>query len=275
VTFVRPLFQPQNPAINGYSLGWLSCTSYAYAMAAAFDRQVSKVMTGEALRRRTGDTVGGTTLAQNDLAAINGWNVDLDIRYRLPWEQVQEKRKRGHGFVLQGHGDAFNGTEFYCGASVNHAIFVPPDNRAMDPSADGRRPGIYRYHAEPYPDLLLRKFAGRLILNLANPHVRLGLGYAYLAFTRDRTAEHQAVIRPRAGMLTREFTTYDVRNLPDGQRRIAGSTRRRTQGFAIPCTEPKRVTTASGDASVSLVKLIHPGHPQDGWWVSSRWEVEV
>src|SRR5690348_1715439 len=57
MSFVRPSFQAQNPAINGYYLGWASCTCYAGAMAASYDRQVKQITTGEAVRRRTGDTV--------------------------------------------------------------------------------------------------------------------------------------------------------------------------------------------------------------------------
>jgi hypothetical protein len=157
MTFVRPRFQPQNPALNGYWLGWKSCTSYAWAMAAAFDRQRSIVMTGEQLRRRTGDTSGGTTLAQNDLACINGWDINLDIRTRYPWELVVERVEKGQGAVLQGHGEVFNGTKFYCNAAVNHAGFTTPDWAFMDPSADGRRAGIYRYRAESYGKEILRR----------------------------------------------------------------------------------------------------------------------
>ena len=80
-----PTFQPQNPAINGYYLGWSSCTSYAGAMAAAYHRQQPVIMSGEALRRKTGDTSGGTNLAQLDSALNSGWSIDLHVTYRLPW----------------------------------------------------------------------------------------------------------------------------------------------------------------------------------------------
>lgn len=279
---MEPTFQPQNPNLNGFKYGWLSCTSYAYAMGASYDRQVARYVTGQTLRMNcryadgTVDLTGGTTLAQNDRAMERLFGFSLDVRTPVRWEELIERNEGGQGVVLQGHGEVFEGTRFYCAASVPHAVFVPPDRGAMDPSADGRRPEIYRYHNERYPEDLLRRFAGRTILSLRDPSKRLGLGWAYAAFTIDRTADHEAIVRPLPGHIRREFTVYPVRNMPNGTRVISGKPEiMATKGFAIPCTEPKQVYTASLAATVSLVKLIHPGHPQDGWWLSARWERPV
>lgn len=272
--FLRPTFQPQNPALSGYQYGWTSCTSFAFAMGSAYDRGVARLMSGGALRERTGDHTGGTTLAQNDYASHH-WGIDLDVRTPVPWEIVQEKRRIGRGVVLQGHGEVFIGTKFFANASVNHCGFLTPDLAFMDPAADGRYDGIYKFHAEPYPEDLLKRFAGRLILTVPSGP-RLGYGWAYAAFTRDKAVGHEAVVRPRAGSTIREFTTYEVGLNAAGQRQIIGSPRkRRTAGFVIPCSDPKSVLTRTGAAHVSLVKLVHPGHPQDGWWISSIFEREV
>ena len=274
-----PVYQPQNPAFNGFYLGWSSCTSYAYAMAVSYDQQVPRYVTGETVRRNTRDTVGGTTLLQNNASIVRlfGEDFDLDVRTPVHWDTLVEKHEKGHGVVLQGHGEVFTGTRFFANAAVNHALFLPGDKAwaAMDPAADGRRSGIYRWRNESYGEALIKKFAARLILDLSRPDRRLGSGWAYAAFTRDRTASHEAVIRPRPGSAYRYFTTYEIRNLPDNIRLVTGTpVRRRTKGFAIPCTPPKVVTGPNGTVA-SMVKLLHPGHPQDGWWVSSAWEREV
>ena len=183
-------YQPQNPELSHYALGWTSCTAFAGAMAGDFDSQGSKYPTGAAVRRLTGDVTGGLTLAQVTMALQRGWNVSLDIRYRMTWATFARKLDAGHGAVLQGHGIVFNGTPFYAGAPVNHAIFVPPDRRALDPAADGRRDGIYDARTRKvYPDTLLRKFAGRLILDMSTRR-QLGDGLVYAAFTRDVTTNY-------------------------------------------------------------------------------------
>lgn len=180
-----PTFQPQNPAISGYPLGWASCTCFAGAMAASYDRQVAKLVAGGTLRRWTGDTIGGTNLAQIDDALNAHTSVRLDVRYRLAWTEFVDRINSGEGAVLQGWYAPIAQTSFDAGDGFigNHAIFVPPRWKCMDPLADGRRPGIYRYQGETYPEALLRDFAGELNIG-AGRIVRLGQGLVYAAFTR-------------------------------------------------------------------------------------------
>src|SRR4029079_18705935 len=60
MSFVRPPSQPQTPAVSDCPRGWSWCTPFSAAMAASFDRQVKKVVSGCAVGNKTGDTVGGT-----------------------------------------------------------------------------------------------------------------------------------------------------------------------------------------------------------------------
>lgn len=255
-----PTFQPQNPAINGYYLGWSSCTSYASAMAASYDRQVAKRTTGEAVRRRTGDTIGGTTLAQNDDAVRSLTGVDLDVRYRYPWADFASKINAGYSAVLQGWYAPIAATKFDAGGgfSGNHAIFVPPGWGAMDPLADGRRSGIYKYHGEAYPQSLLKTFAGQLNIG-SGRIVRLGSGLVYAAFTRPIIP-----VTYRAMLPTGAFWVYTVVN---------GSITRRTAetrggGSSVPCTSA-RLYSWPGHSSKSLVKVTKGIY--EGRYVSSQY----
>ena len=202
---VIPTFQAQNPAINGYYLGWASCTCYTGAMAAAFHRQTKMVMSGESIRRRTGDTTGGTNLAQVTGALRSGWGINLEVTYKLPWATFAKKVQGGAGAILQGWYAPIADSRFDAGNGFrgNHAMFVPPGWGTMDPLADGRHPGVYKYHGESYPPFLLKKFAG--LLNLATSGYRkLGDGYVYAAFTRDLIHSYHVQF------LGGRFWTYDI-----------------------------------------------------------------
>lgn len=191
----RPTFQPQNPAKSGCRLGWASCTCFAGAMAAAFDRQVAMIMTGCAVRNRTGDTSGGTTLSQVDSALNSGWKSDLSLHYGLPWADFAKMIDSGMAGVLQGwyayiadmHGGKFDAGNGFRG---NHAVLVLPGWIVMDPLADGRYPGVYKYHGEAYPQDMLRRFAGAV--NLSSVGYRpLGEGLVYAGMTRDRVHDYK------------------------------------------------------------------------------------
>lgn len=186
---ILPAFQPQNPALSGYPLGWSSCTCFAGAMAASYDRQVVKLISGGTLRGWTGDISGGTNLAQIDDALTAHTSVRLDVRYRYPWTDFVARIESGEGAVLQGWYAPIASTSFDAGDGFlgNHAMFIPPRWKAMDPLADGRRPSIYQYHGETYPKALLREFAGDLNIG-AGRIVRLGQGLVYAAFTRQITS---------------------------------------------------------------------------------------
>ncbi len=235
----RPTFQPQNPAINGYYLGWQSCTCYSGAMAAAFDSQVGMVMTGGAVRNKTGDRSGGTTLAQVDSALNDGWHKDLSLHYGLPWSQFAKMINSGMAGVLQlwyaPIADMHNG-KFDAGNGFrgNHAVLVLPGWIVMDPLADGRFSNgqrAYKYHGEAYPQDMLMRAAGQL--NIAGAGYRpLGSGLVYAGMTRDRVHDYSAKFTGGA------FWVYALGT--DGK--IAG---RKSHSFSGPtsarCTPPRWV----------------------------------
>lgn len=247
---ILPTFQPQNPAKSGCPLGWASCTSFSSAMAAAYEKQVHYLMSGCAVRARTGDTTGGTNLAQNDAALNNGWHIDLAVHYRMPWATFARLIDQGAGGVLQGwyayiadydhgHFDAGNGFR------GNHALFVPSGWGAMEPLADGRFPSVYRYHGEAYPQTMLRHFAGGLNISGGSTYTPLGDGYVYAMMTHDRVNDYSAVFDGGS------FWTYVLGS--DGKH--AG---RKSQSFSgptsAPCTPPKWVPGGSSDPPPSGYK---------------------
>lgn len=127
-----PRYQAQNPAINpctiaGRELGWLSCTSYAFAMATDQGSAGRVKLTGCDFRDATNDTVGGTTIPQNvPLAESRGVRVEVHVGSGVcnpTYAAIQ--CKAGRGFVLQGNSGAMVGTKWQSTAgAVNHAVFV-------------------------------------------------------------------------------------------------------------------------------------------------------
>lgn len=247
MAMVLPTFQPQNPALNGYYLGWASCTAYAGAMAASFDRQVKMLCSGEAVRRRTGDTSGGTNLAQIDAALNSGWSVNLATYYRLPWATFQKFIDSGMGAILQGWYAPIADSQYDAGRGFrgNHAVFVPPNWAVMDPLADGR-PGAYRYVGAPYPRSLLRSYAGKL--NLATSGYRpLGDGLVYAAFTRDKV--HQYRLHFEGG---EAFWVYELG--PDGRIKSRHA-RKFSKDAVVKCSIPSRYAWP-GHGSRTLVRVM-------------------
>lgn len=241
-----PTFQAQNPAISHYPLGWASCTCFAGAMAASYDRQVPKLMTGGAVRQMTGDTIGGTNLSQVDAALVKGWSVDLEVRYRLDWATFAKRINAGQAAVLQGWYQPIANSRFDAGGGFtgNHAIAVMPGWIGMDPLADGRRAGIYKYHGEAYPQTLLRAFAGQLNIG-SGRIVRLGDGFVYAAFTRDNTRTYHLAFLGGA------FWIYNLNSAGAIVSRYAESM---SGPSGAPCEAP-RLHPWPGNTSRSLVKV--------------------
>lgn len=182
----RPTFVKQ---LDGSRYAGLNCTCASGAMA--LDRWTlgQKRATGSYIRFLTGDTVGGTTLAQVRDAINRTWGHELDVEYNLAWDTFSDRIERGQGAILQGwaavtRGTKWQGSETFGG---NHAWFV--NNRigdsfvVFDPLADGRRSGI-AHSPLLIPASVVREYAGKL--NIATSGYRaLGLGKVYAAFTRD------------------------------------------------------------------------------------------
>ncbi len=271
---VLPRFQAQNPAISGYGLGWASCTAFAGAMAASFHKQVPELLTGGQLREQTGDHSGGLNLAQIDQALQTHENIDLDVRYRLPFDTFWARVAAGSGAVLQGGYGPIAASKFDAGNGFrgNHAIFVPPGFGAMDPLADGRYSNVYRYHGEAYPHDLLKAFAGKLLVGTDE----LGFGLVYAAFTADRVTDWYVTVRPTAGQTYRAFTRYVLGPTTGTPSRvITGAYQRRTKGFRLKCSAPFQVWNRGKQTKRSVVQIIQPGTSMTGWVLSSSWADEV
>lgn len=263
-----PVFQKQLNSTD--PLGAYNCTCYSGGMAGDFHTCGAKKPSGRMVRYHTGDKVGGTTLPQVDYALNKGWGIDLDTRIgssKLTWAQFVAKINAGHGAILQGSYDAiyqtrFSGSRTFTG---NHAIFVPPGWKVMDPLADGRRAGIYKYHGEVYPQSLLKVFAGRLVLDPSTGR-RLGLGYVWCSLTKD----NRDIVRYKVSVPAGIFYKYSI---VDGV--IQTYKGYKTGGFSATCTTPRIYPAKAGlsFANRSLVRLTSGSRA--GAWISSKYAREV
>ncbi len=223
--------------LDGSKYGGLNCTCASAAMAADDDSCGSKRTSGSQVRSWTGDTSGGTNLAQIDSALQSHLNVNLDVRYRYPWADFVRRINNGEGAILQGwympiRNSRFRGSETFGG---NHAIYVPSGWGAMDPLADGRRTGIYKYHGERYPESLLKEYAGKLNVG-GTRYVPLGDGLVYAAFSRDNDVTFKAVVHPSPPATTVEYSLYTVTNGV-----ISRRVQRTTTGFTVASVSPPRI----------------------------------
>lgn len=262
-TGYRPLFQAQ---LDGTRWAGANCTCASAGMACDDNLCGARKPSSSEVRFWTGDTSGGTNLAQVDAALRTHTATDLDTRYRYPWSEFVRRVNAGQGAILQGYYSPIADSRFDAGRGFrgNHAIYVNPGLIVMDPLADGRYPGVYKYHGERYPEALLRRFAGLLNLEArpGYPPRPLGDGFCYAAFTRDNDLTYTAHVPKDT-----DWTRYTVVN-----GRITGHTRLHARsGWTAPCTPPRLIGTASGNARVSLVQVTKAGSPYNGFWVSSRW----
>lgn len=198
----RPPFIKQ---LDGSMYAGLNCTMAAGAMAIIRHQRGSNPP-GTAiwypkpydLRRKTGDTSGGTNLDQLDSVAYRYYGVNLEVRYGLAWETFRSEISKGRGAVLQGSYSVWAGTKYdgsRAGFRGNHAVYVNEVRRnaalnryeylVYDPLWDGRRTGIPKGPLW-VPESWVSKFAGYLIITGT---IRAGVGRAWAAFTRDTEVE--------------------------------------------------------------------------------------
>lgn len=263
-----PRFQKQLNAGDPY--GGYNCTAYAAAMAGDFDTCGSVKLTGEQVRQLSDEPVPdpkspGLNLRQVD-AALNRYGVDLETRYRLPWADVVRKIDKGEGAILQLYYAPIADSRFDAGNGFrgNHAFFVPPGWGAMDPLADGRRAGVYTYSGEPYPKALLREAAGKLIVSGTT---RLGDGYAYAAFTRDRRSTWYVQIGA-----DRRFAVFDANESDRTCHYVRHSTTDYNGSPRWDCTPPRTYRNRRGETRI-LVRLLE-GRLK-GKYVNVKYATEV
>jgi hypothetical protein len=248
--------------LDGTAFGGSNCTCWSAGKAADDDSCGAKKPSSATVRLWTGDTSGGTNLNEVDDALRTHLGIDLDTRYRYPWADFVRRVNGGASAILQGWYEPirvtrFRGSETFGG---NHAILVTPGLVAMDPLADGRRTGIYKYHGEAYPAALLKAFAGQLNIG-AGRYVPLGAGLVYAAFSRDNEPNYSVSIGN--GKPNYPFFVYSVVN-----GKITGRTEAHTGGMSATCTAPRRYLWPAEGRSISLVRLTNGS--RSGQYVSAK-----
>jgi hypothetical protein len=233
--------------LDGSAYEGLNCTCWSASRAANDDSCGAHKPSASSVRIWTGDTSGGTNLAQVDDALRVHVGIDLDTRYRYPWSEFVRRVNGGASAILQGWYSPIRDSRF--GASEtfggNHAMLVTPRLVAMDPLADGRRTGIYKYHGEAYPATLLRTFAARLNIG-SGRYVPLGDGLVYASFTRDNEPDY------RLRFLGGAFYVYRLNS--DGSIKDRYG-KRFSAPTSAPCSAP-RLHKWANHTSRSLVQMI-------------------
>jgi hypothetical protein len=190
----QPLWRAQNPAISGDKNGWVNCAAYVGGFAADYSTCGAKKPTGAQVRALTNEPVPdpaspGLTIVQvtNALARLG---VTVYPFVKASWDQVLAWWKEGRYISLCGQYSVIRPTRFSGDPNFygGHQIGVPGTFEAEDPLCDGRRAGIYKYHAEAYPVDLLRQFAGEFHVIRTNADGTrysgpIGLGWAQGFYT--------------------------------------------------------------------------------------------
>lgn len=240
-----------------------NCVAASAAMDLDRDTRGRERTSGAKVRSLTGDTSGGLTLEQADIALRRGWpdRDHLDVRPRVSWSDTTAAIRRGQGALLLGSyavlADA--GYDGSPGFRDNHAIWVNEISGMMalkyDPLCDHRRAGIPQ---DPtwVPLDVLRRFAGLLVVDELG--TRLGLGSAQVGLSRDTEPLYQVVVS--AGRFFRYFLNAD--------RQITHREAHHTGGFSAHVSSPVLCAWESGTANPrSLVQVTTRASAYYGWYV--------
>lgn len=201
-----PTWRPQLNAADAN--GGSNCTAYVTGFAIDYATCGAQKPTGKVIRSKSDEprpesASPGLNLEQVRRVASDDYDVDLDVRRGIPFNDVIDLINDGRYCILQVSYapirlTKFSGSPTFAGG---HAIGVPPGFEAQDPLADGRRAGIYKYHGEKYDLTMLRNAAGSLVIgtHAGRPYTvrdKYGSGYAWAAFT---VAHDVAVAKPPVG----------------------------------------------------------------------------
>lgn len=205
----HPEMQHQGPAttviIDGKALGWLSCSAFGQAMRVDADTLGRKQPSGAAVRRATGDTVGGLTMTQvaNVSSRLYGAPTELRIGSNVATPGVLASRLyAGRKAGLQGNTAAIlDRSQRSTGGPINHFItavdsrgwrtvngLLRPDQVLIyDPAADGRRAGWGKADEGPtwWPWELVLEFGAELRPWGDKDPRTLGPGRIYAGFGPD------------------------------------------------------------------------------------------
>jgi len=182
-----------------------NCTAYAAAAAADYDTCGRILLKGARIREVSDEPTPdkkspGLNLSQVRTAVLRLTDGEVNFTkftssMALDWEEYEERRKAGHGFITQIDYTPFTETAFVGDPKFKrgHAIFESPES-TYDPIADGRRNSIFKFNGTLYPRDLIRRAAGEMVLARdANkrPTKRVGIGKVWCAMTRDRRSGHE------------------------------------------------------------------------------------
>jgi hypothetical protein len=222
--------------------------------------------TGPRIRTLTGDTSGGTNLAQNDAVATDYYDCNLDVRYRLPWADVLEWLAEGYFVSLSisysAIKDPYRGSATFMG---NHQIGMlgPIQNVTcwdFDPLYDGRRSGIPKGE-QRVPLSMLKTAAGQLFFPSRTGGYRLAERYPGTAYAAKNPTPRGGLAPPPPSAITYGENAMIVM----GGLSVSSLHRMRLkQGQPIYRTTSTAgrhiVTRMSRDADVH-----YTGVPADGW----------
>lgn len=251
-SFNRPQFQQQGPDSNckvtvddrTYYLGWDSCTMYAGAMAVDATTGGRLRPSGCALRRKSGDVSGGTTMRQMADAVMGLYGMYVEVHTGanvLTPQRVARNARAGRRQLIQINADAMLGTKFQSTAgAVNHAVMLnevrggtldePDEALIYDPAADGRQ---RTYHVDQgpswWPWSLVKKACANLrpsgpagarlgpgkvyvgVFPDSEPHVTLAAGAVKSKPFPDRTRAEEEGTRIRSEPYTNAKVLYRVK----------------------------------------------------------------
>lgn len=185
--------------LTGSRLGGSNCTCASGASGAYRHTTGHTDVSSDRVRGLTGDTVGGTNLAQV-VGALKKIGVTLEGPfYGIALVALWNRLRANQGAVVQGSSIATKGTRWSASSTFqgNHAWYLergrgwfqsgaywyPREVRVMDPLMDGRpnQPYPRLKHSQWMPRYIVEKF----LRNLSLGDRLLGSGKAYAAFTRD------------------------------------------------------------------------------------------
>lgn len=235
----------RNPATDGQltsgdSEGTNSCVSYSYSYSAGAASHCTVHPSGEVIRDWTADHNGGLELDQCDLAMHNHTTLEYDTRV-VDYAEFKKRRAMGQGAVVIGGyrpiaASKFSGQRFF---HDNHGIWVPPDNKVMDPLADGRHPDTYRYKGEVYPETLIHAFTSALELS---DHSLAGPNHVEASFIYVPTVVNPPAIHYKATVTAGLIGFYE--DLGSGLVKLEST--HHTGGFSAACSSPRIVRFANG-----------------------------
>lgn len=253
---------------SGDPLGSQSCVAYGYSYMVADATNGVWHPTGRTIRGWTNDVLGGLELGQCE-RAIELRNRGLRIVTTvLTKAEYLAKRKAGYGMVLLGGYNVIGDSRFsgQPGFTGNHAIYVSPQD-VQDPLADGRRPGIYKYHGEDYPQAIIDRFAHDLKIPVDN-HGTFRLAgsnhfeVSYLFVGKDDPGElWEVVVEPgNVGRYPVNTATLSVLGPPKDTNVKAETIRH--------CTKPR--TYKYGRETRRLVRVVNGPQPLRGDFINVK-----